>query len=346
MPKPTFPRDMLERWFPGDHRMIAAFEEQEEAVESATTAVAETQALKDASVLVLSANGEFTNERVLEAGPGILMSVTADRVRLSVSGSAVIPDGDKGDITVTGSGTIWTIRDNVVGNAELADMPQATFKMRAAGAGTGDPIDGTPAQAKAALAIAAADVSGLGTAAVKNTGTSGNTVPLLDGANTWSAVQTFNAGQAIGGTNPAVALYGDASSFFPGIKIWHQGQTLDTDAISIMPYNGGSSVAAFRMTAPSGSLFTFFTGATQQGQLDGSGFDATSGYRVGGTTVIDSNRLHRLRTYTVATLPAAGTAGRKAFVADANSTTFASVVAGGGANGVPVYDDGTNWRIG
>lgn len=31
-----------------------------------------------------------------------------------------------------------------------------------------------------------------GTAALKNTGTSGNTVPLLDGANTWSAKQTFS----------------------------------------------------------------------------------------------------------------------------------------------------------
>lgn len=38
---------------------------------------------------------------------------------------------------------------------------------------------------------------GLGTAAVKNTGTSGNTVPLLDGANAWSATQTFNAGAAL-----------------------------------------------------------------------------------------------------------------------------------------------------
>jgi hypothetical protein len=55
-------------------------------------------------------------------------------------------------------------------------------------------------------------------------------------------------------------------------------------------------------------------------------------------------------TYTVATLPSAsGTtagAGARAFVTDANATTFASIVAGGGANGVPVYSDGTNWRIG
>lgn len=34
---------------------------------------------------------------------------------------------------------------------------------------------------------------GLGTAAVKNTGTSGNVVPLLDGVNVWSAAQDIQA---------------------------------------------------------------------------------------------------------------------------------------------------------
>lgn len=52
--------------------------------------------------------------------------------------------------------------------------------------------------------------------------------------------------------------------------------------------------------------------------------------------------------YTVAQLPTAANAGAGArcFVTDANATTFASVVAGGGSNFVPVYSDGTNWRIG
>lgn len=51
---------------------------------------------------------------------------------------------------------------------------------------------------------------------------------------------------------------------------------------------------------------------------------------------------------TVSSLPAAATigSGARAFVSDATATTFASVVAGGGANAVPVYSDGTNWRIG
>lgn len=48
----------------------------------------------------------------------------------------------------------------------------------------------------------------------------------------------------------------------------------------------------------------------------------------------------------VAALGSAATPGRRKFVSDANATTFASVVAGGGANNVPVYSDGTNWRIG
>jgi hypothetical protein len=53
-------------------------------------------------------------------------------------------------------------------------------------------------------------------------------------------------------------------------------------------------------------------------------------------------------TSTVAGLPAANAAGAgaRAFVTDANATTFASTVSGGGANAVPVYSDGTNWKIG
>jgi hypothetical protein len=51
---------------------------------------------------------------------------------------------------------------------------------------------------------------------------------------------------------------------------------------------------------------------------------------------------------TVAGLPSAATAGAgaRAMVTDATATTFNSVVAGGGANIVPVFSDGTNWRIG
>ena len=50
----------------------------------------------------------------------------------------------------------------------------------------------------------------------------------------------------------------------------------------------------------------------------------------------------------VASLPAAATAGAgaRAFVSDANDTAFNAIVAGTGANNLPVFSDGTDWRIG
>jgi hypothetical protein len=71
-------------------------------------------------------------------------------------------------------------------------------------------------------------------------------------------------------------------------------------------------------------------------------------FRVPGLTLTFSVKYFNHGTLTVGTLPAAATAGAgaRAFVTDANATTFASIVAAGGANGVPVYSDGTNWRIG
>lgn len=51
---------------------------------------------------------------------------------------------------------------------------------------------------------------------------------------------------------------------------------------------------------------------------------------------------------TVQNLPSAVDAGTgaRAFVTDANGTTFNNAVAGGGSNEVPVFSDGAVWRIG
>jgi len=61
-----------------------------------------------------------------------------------------------------------------------------------------------------------------------------------------------------------------------------------------------------------------------------------------------STYIPALTVFTVATLPSAVTAGvgARAFVSDATLAVFASTVAGGGSNKVPVYSDGTNWKIG
>jgi hypothetical protein len=55
-----------------------------------------------------------------------------------------------------------------------------------------------------------------------------------------------------------------------------------------------------------------------------------------------------LTNYTVATLPSAATAGAgaRSFVTNALTPVFGSNVVGGGTVNVPVYSDGTNWKVG
>ena len=78
-------------------------------------------------------------------------------------------------------------------------------------------------------------------------------------------------------------------------------------------------------------------------------------YKVSGATVFNASDdgivyaqyRYRQTPVTVASLPTTSLAvGDRMFVTDATATTFASIVAGGGSSKVPVYYDGTNWRIG
>lgn len=71
----------------------------------------------------------------------------------------------------------------------------------------------------------------------------------------------------------------------------------------------------------------------------------------GDTPVQLSGGIGHLGNFTVATLPSAAASGGGAtgFVTDANATMTAGIgttVVGGGANKVPVYSDGVNWKIG
>jgi hypothetical protein len=60
------------------------------------------------------------------------------------------------------------------------------------------------------------------------------------------------------------------------------------------------------------------------------------------------NIIPALTNYTVATLPSAVASGvgARSFVTDALAPTFGATVVAGGAIAVPVYSDGTNWKVG
>ena len=66
------------------------------------------------------------------------------------------------------------------------------------------------------------------------------------------------------------------------------------------------------------------------------------------TQFMTSGVVPPLTNYTVATLPSAVTSGKgaRSFVTDALGPAFGVTVAAGGAIAVPVYSDGTNWKVG
>lgn len=71
--------------------------------------------------------------------------------------------------------------------------------------------------------------------------------------------------------------------------------------------------------------------------------------RVNGNTIFEvSNTAYKSFVYTVSGLPTAASVemGARAFVSDANQNSFLANVYSGGSNAVPVFSDGTQWKIG
>lgn len=95
-------------------------------------------------------------------------------------GGGGVSDGDKGDITVSSSGTVWTIDADAVTNADLANMATATIKGRTT-AGTGDPEDLTATQVTALLNVVTSGAKGLAPAS------GGGTTNFLRADGTWAA---------------------------------------------------------------------------------------------------------------------------------------------------------------
>lgn len=72
--------------------------------------------------------------------------------------SAGIPDGNKVDITVSGSGTVFTVNNDVVTNSKMANMPATSIKGAVV---SGDPQDLTPAQVKSLLGYTSSEVANI-----------------------------------------------------------------------------------------------------------------------------------------------------------------------------------------
>ena len=172
------------------------------------------------------------------------------------------------------------------------------------------------------------EYSGFGTLSGTGSSVLTNIGPTVTGALTFT------------GTNNANAVFGTAiTTATIGI-----GGTAGTGTITVGQSTVSQTTNIQAGLTASGSTKTVNLGT---GGLAGSTTNIAIGSTTG-TSITTINGITKQQTYTVATLPSAVTSGvgSRSFVTDALAATFGATVAGGGAVAVPVYSDGTNWKVG
>lgn len=97
------------------------------------------------------------------AAPGTNTTQIATTAFVAAAG---VSDGDKGDITVSGSGATWTIDNNVVTYAKMQDVSTTSRILGRTTAGAGDVEELTGAQAKTLLGYVIEDFSASGSSTI------------------------------------------------------------------------------------------------------------------------------------------------------------------------------------
>lgn len=142
----------------------------------------------DSGVLIAIANCPETYKPLLQEGSGrtqtirmvLIVSSTA-AVTLKIDPAVVLATRQYVDEKVI---EVKAYADDLMKKHIAADNPHTQYLQ------TKNNLSDVADKAKGRSAL------GLGSAALKNTGTSGDAVPLANGANTWSAKQTFSGGAA------------------------------------------------------------------------------------------------------------------------------------------------------
>ncbi len=151
-------------------------------------------------------------------------------------GGGGVTDGDKGDITVSGSGASWAIDAGVVTLGKLASIATDSFLGRDT-AGTGSPEVLTPAQATALLSTFTSGAKGLAPAS------GGGTANFLRADGTWVAPAGGSPGGAAGKIQ-----WNNAGAFAGAADVEIEGGQLRLTAIATPPAPAPGGVKLFGHT--------------------------------------------------------------------------------------------------
>lgn len=154
------------------------------------------------------------------------------------------------------------------------------------------------------------------------------------------ATGTNNANSAFNAFNLALSSVAYFNGSISGTTL--TVNSVSSGAIAIGQFLRGAGVTAgTTITGGSGISWTVSTSQTVSSTAMNSGTLTVNPRAVTSIPILP------VTTVAALPLPAVAVAGMRAQVTDANATTFQSIVASGAPNNiVPVYYDGTNWRIG
>jgi len=171
-----------------------------------------------------------------------VLTVNAGGTAYELQAAGGVSNGDKGDITVSGAGDTWTIDDNAVTLAKMADMATASVIYRKS-AGPGDPEVQTLATLKTDLGLTGTntgdqtitlqgDVTGSGTGTFSTTLASTAVTPAGYGSATQVGTFTVDAkGRLTAASNTTIAI--------PHTAVSGLG-TIATQAANSVSITGGS----------------------------------------------------------------------------------------------------------